>query len=143
MGNVVEPFELGWWLTPYLFLVGGVAQLLLIRGQDALTAGAREPPASLARAQWHFGTPEPRSWPWPTWQFMAGVGVSAGGAALLVALVLYPGCSGNARGGHQHGLAAGGDYQLDPMARRRRCLHRGLHARFRLKEPSDDEASVL
>ena len=50
--NVLAPFERGWWLTAYLFLVGGLAQLLLIRGQDALTAGRREPPASLVWMQW-------------------------------------------------------------------------------------------
>ena len=34
--NMQAPFERGWWLTAYLFLVGGLAQLLLIRGQDTL-----------------------------------------------------------------------------------------------------------
>ena len=52
MGNAVAPFERGWWLTAYLFLVGGLAQLLLIRGQEVLTAGPREPPASLIWMQW-------------------------------------------------------------------------------------------
>ena len=50
--NMQAPFERGWWLTAYLFLVGGLAQLLLIRGQHALTTRPREPQASLLWAQW-------------------------------------------------------------------------------------------
>jgi hypothetical protein len=86
--NVIEPFERGWWLTAYLFLVGGLAQLLLIRGQDALTADPREPPASLVWAQWglwNAGTA------FVAVADMAQVmaGVDAGSVALLLALVLY------------------------------------------------------
>jgi hypothetical protein len=49
--SVLAPFERGWWLTAYLFLVGGLAQLLLSHGQDALASGPREPPAGLLWAQ--------------------------------------------------------------------------------------------
>ena len=88
MGNAVAPFERGWWLTAYLFLVGGLAQLLLIRGQDVLTAGPREPPASLIWVQWGL---------WNTGTAIVAVadmaqimaGVDAGSVALLLALVLY------------------------------------------------------
>ena len=88
MANAVAPFERGWWLTAYLFLVGGLAQLLLIRGQDALTAGPREPPASLVWAQWGL---------WNAGTAIVAVadmaqvmaGVDAGSVALLLALVLY------------------------------------------------------
>ena len=88
MGNAVAPFERGWWLTAYLFLVGGLAQLLLIRGQDVLTAGPREPPASLIWAQWGL---------WNAGTAIVAVadmaqimaGVDAGSVALLLALVLY------------------------------------------------------
>jgi hypothetical protein len=72
MANVVAPFERGWWLTAYLFLVGGLAQLLLIRGQEALTASPPEPPtvavADIAQVM---------------------EGVDAGSVALLLALALY------------------------------------------------------
>jgi hypothetical protein len=88
MANAVEPFERGWWLAAYLFLVGGLAQLLLIRGQDALTAGPREPPWSLVWAQWAL---------WNAGTAIVAVadmaqvmaGVDAGSVALLLALVLY------------------------------------------------------
>jgi len=86
--NVVAPFERGWWLTSYLFLVGGLAQLLLMRGQEALTTGPREPPASLAWAQWGL---------WNAGAAIVAVadmaqvmaGVDAGSVLLLLALVLY------------------------------------------------------
>lgn len=88
MANVVEPFERGWWLTAYLFLVGGLAQLFLTRGQDAVTAGPREPPASLVWMQWGL---------WNAGTAIVAVadmaqvmaGVDAGSVALLLALVLY------------------------------------------------------
>jgi hypothetical protein len=86
--NLVVPFERGWWLTAYLFLVGGLAQLLLIRGQEALTASPREPLASLVWAQWGL---------WNAGTAIVAVadmaqvmaGVDAGSVALLLALVLY------------------------------------------------------
>jgi hypothetical protein len=86
--NVVAPFDRGWWLTAYLFLVGGLAQFLLIRGHDALTTGPRQPPAWLVWAQWSL-------WNAGTAivavadmaQVMAGVDV--GSVALVIALVLY------------------------------------------------------
>jgi hypothetical protein len=86
--NLVAPFERGWWLTAYLFLVGGLAQLLLIRGQDTLTAGSRQPPASLAWAQWALWNAGTAS---VAVADMAHVmaGVDAGSVALLLALVLY------------------------------------------------------
>jgi hypothetical protein len=87
-GNLMAPFERGWWLTAYLFLVGGLAQLLLIRGQEALTANAPEPPAPLLWTQWalwNVGTATVAV------ADMAQVmeGVDAGSVALLLALVLY------------------------------------------------------
>jgi hypothetical protein len=86
--NVVSPFERGWWLTAYLFLVGGLAQLLLVRGQEALTTGPHHPSASLVWAQWGL---------WNTGTAIVAVGdmaqvmaaVDAGSLALLIALVLY------------------------------------------------------
>jgi hypothetical protein len=86
--NVAAPFDRGWWLTAYLFLVGGLAQLLLIRGQDALTTGSRQPPASLVWAQWAL---------WNAGTAIVAVadmaqvtaGVDVGSVALLIALVLY------------------------------------------------------
>jgi len=50
--NLQMPFERGWWLTAYLFLVGGLAQLLLARGQDALTTAPHAPSAAHVWAQW-------------------------------------------------------------------------------------------
>jgi|SRR5829696_2017350 len=86
--NVLAPFERGWWLTAYLFLVGGLAQLLLIRGQDALTTGPREPAASHVWAQWAL---------WNVGTAIVAVadmaqsmpGVDVGSIALLIALMLY------------------------------------------------------
>jgi hypothetical protein len=86
--NVAAPFERGWWLTAYLFLVGGLAQLLLVRGQDALTTGPHHPSAFLAWAQWGL---------WNTGTAIVAVAdmaqvmaaVDAGSVALLIALVLY------------------------------------------------------
>ena len=67
--NLQAPFERGWWLTAYLFLVGGLAQLLLIRGQDALTAAPSRPVGRPSSGHsGGSGTPERRSWPWPTWR---------------------------------------------------------------------------
>ncbi|MEO8688806.1 MAG: hypothetical protein ABI611_11385 [Solirubrobacteraceae bacterium] len=86
--NVLAPFERGWWLTAYLFLVGGLAQLLLSWGQDALASGPREPPPALLWAQWGF---------WNAGTAMVAVAdmaqvmavVDVGSIALLVALLLY------------------------------------------------------
>jgi hypothetical protein len=86
--NVVSPFERGWWLTAYLFLVGSLAQLLLSEGQHALANGPREPPAALLWAQWglwNAGTATVAVADMA--QVMAGVDVAS--AALLVALLLY------------------------------------------------------
>jgi hypothetical protein len=85
--NVVAPFERGWWLTAYLFLVGGLAQLLLVRGQESLT-GPHRPSAFLAWAQWglwNLGTAIVAVADMA--QVMAAV--DAGSVALLIALVLY------------------------------------------------------
>ena len=83
--NVASPFERGWWLAAYLFLVGGLAQLLLVRGQEALT---HHPSASLVWAQWAL---------WNTGTAIVAVAdmaqlpaaVDAGSVALLIALVLF------------------------------------------------------
>ena len=86
--NVVAPFERGWWLTAYLFLVGGLAQLLLVRGQEALTTGPHHPSAFLVWAQWglwNLGTAIVAVADMA--QVMAAV--DAGSVVLLVALVLY------------------------------------------------------
>jgi hypothetical protein len=86
--NLVAPFERGWWLAAYLFLVGGLAQLLLIRGQETLTASPPGPPAPLVWTQWAL---------WNVGTATVAVahiaqvmeGVDAGSVALLLALVLY------------------------------------------------------
>lgn len=86
--HVVAPFERGWWLTAYLFLVGGLAQLLLVRGQDALATGPHAHAALLIWAQWGL---------WNTGTAIVAVAdlaqvmsaVDAGSVALLIALVLY------------------------------------------------------
>jgi hypothetical protein len=86
--NVAASFERGWWLAAYLFLVGGLAQLLLTRGHEALTIGRRQPPASLVWAQWalwNAGTAIVAVADMA--QVMAGVDI--GSVALLIALVLY------------------------------------------------------
>ena len=83
-----SPFERGWWLTAYLFLVGGLAQLLLVRGQEALTAVPHHPSALLVWAQWGL---------WNTGTAVVAVAdmaqvmavVDVGSVALLIALVLY------------------------------------------------------
>jgi hypothetical protein len=107
--NVASPFERGWWLTAYLFLVGGLAQLLLVRGQEALTTGPHHPSASLVWAQWSL---------WNTGTAIVAVGdmaqvmaaVDAGSVALLTALVLYHRGArrpGTAPGRHASGLGRG------------------------------------
>jgi hypothetical protein len=86
--NLVAPFERGWWLTAYLFLVGGLAQLLLVRGQEALTTGPQHPSAVLVWAQWglwNMGTAIVAVADMA--QVMAAV--DAGSIALLIALALY------------------------------------------------------
>jgi hypothetical protein len=86
--NVVSPFERGWWLTAYLFLVGGLAQLLLVRGQEALTTGPHHPSAFLVWVQWglwNLGTAVVAVADMA--QVMAAVDV--GSVVLLVALVLF------------------------------------------------------
>jgi hypothetical protein len=86
--NVVAPFERGWWLTAYLFLVGGLAQLLLVRGQEALTTGPHHPSAFLVWAQWglwNLGTAVVAV----ADMAQAMAAVDAGSIALLIALVLY------------------------------------------------------
>ena len=86
--SVLAPFERGRWLTAYLFLVGGLAQLLLSQGQDALASGTRQPPTALLWAQWglwNAGTATVAVTDMA--QVMAGVAV--GSATMLVALLLY------------------------------------------------------
>src|SRR5215204_835283 len=86
--SVASPFERGWWLTAYLFLVGGLAQLLLVRGQEALTSSPHHPSALLVWAQWglwNLGTAVVAVADMA--QVMAAV--DAGSIALLIALVLY------------------------------------------------------
>ena len=86
--NLVLPFERGWWLTAYLFLVGGLAQLLLARGQDALTASPHAPSGVHVWAQWAL---------WNVGAAVVAAGdmaqvmpaVDVGSAALLIALLLY------------------------------------------------------
>ena len=86
--NLLVPFERGWWLTAYLFLVGGLAQLLLARGQDALTAAPHVPSGAHVWAQWAL---------WNTGTAVVAVAdmarvmpaVDVGSAALLIALLLY------------------------------------------------------
>jgi hypothetical protein len=85
--NVVSPFERGWWLTAYLFLVGGLAQLLLVRGQEALATGPHPQSAALVWVQWglwNAGTATVAVADMA--QVMAAV--DAGSVALLIALVL-------------------------------------------------------
>lgn len=59
--QVAAPITRGWWLVAYLFLVGGVSQLLLGPGLGAIarTAGARttSPRAALGQlVLWNLGT---------------------------------------------------------------------------------------
>ncbi|MGI8749042.1 MAG: hypothetical protein ACR2J6_00550 [Thermoleophilaceae bacterium] len=58
--NALTPFERGWWLTAYLFLVGSASQLLLGSGQFLLAARRHtaEPPPKLLWTQlalWNIG----------------------------------------------------------------------------------------
>ena len=86
--NLLMPFERGWWLAAYLFLVGGLAQLLLARGQDALTAAPHAPSGAHVWAQWAL---------WNTGTAIVAIAdmaqampaLDVGSAALLVALLLY------------------------------------------------------
>jgi hypothetical protein len=88
--NAASPFERGWWLASYLFLVGGVSQLLLGGGQYMVAAGrhAAVPARGVSWAQlalWNIGTAAVAV------ADMARVtpGVAAGSAILIVALVLF------------------------------------------------------
>jgi len=103
--NVLVPFDRGWWLTAYLFLVGGVSQLLLSRGQDALTTRRGEPPPALLWTQWalwNAGTAIVAMADMA--QAMAGVDV--GSIALLVALLLFLICARrDRREPHRHAAA--------------------------------------
>jgi hypothetical protein len=88
--NAASPFERGWWLASYLFLVGGVSQLLLGGGQY-MVAAARHAAAPARRvswtqlALWNIGTAAVAV------ADMARVmaGVAAGSAILIIALVLF------------------------------------------------------
>ena len=84
--NAVSPFERGWWLASYLFLVGGVSQVLLGGGQYMVATGrhAAPPARRLSWAQlalWNIGTVTVAG------ADMARVmpGVTAGSAILVVA----------------------------------------------------------
>jgi hypothetical protein len=87
--NAASPFERGWWLASYLFLVGGVSQVLLGGGQYVVAAG-RHAAAPARRhswsqlALWNIGTAVVAV------ADMARVmpGVAAGSAILMVALAL-------------------------------------------------------
>ena len=88
--NAVSPFERGWWLASYLFLVGGVSQVLLGGGQYMVATGrhAAPPARRLSWAQlalWNIGTVTVAG------ADMARVmpGVAAGSAILVVALTLF------------------------------------------------------
>jgi hypothetical protein len=88
--NAASPFERGWWLASYLFLVGGVSQLLLGRGQYMVAAGRRAalPAPGFSWTQlalWNIGTVAVAV------ADMARVmpGVAAGSAILIVALALF------------------------------------------------------
>ena len=88
--NAASPFERGWWLASYLFLVGGVSQLLLGGGQYMVAAGrhAAVPARSVSWTQlalWNIGTAAVAV------ADMVRVmpGVAAGSAILIFALVLF------------------------------------------------------
>jgi hypothetical protein len=86
--NVLAPYERGWWLSAYLLLVGGLSQLLLSRGQNALANRRGEPPAVLLWTQWalwNAGTATVAL----SDMTQTVVGVEVGGVALLVALLLF------------------------------------------------------
>lgn len=55
IARAVEPYEHGIWLVAYLFLVGFMAQLLLGRGQDAISPAAPARLVSLQAALWNLG----------------------------------------------------------------------------------------
>jgi hypothetical protein len=88
--NAASPFERGWWLASYLFLVGGLSQVLLGGGQYMVAAGrhAALPAHGLSWAQlvlWNIGTATVAV------ADMARVmpGVAAGSAILIVSLALF------------------------------------------------------
>lgn len=88
--NTSSPFERGWWLASYLFLVGGAAQVLLVGGQFVIAARrqAAVPARALIWTQfalWNIGTVA-----------VAGAdvaqivpGVAAGSAILIIAVILF------------------------------------------------------
>jgi hypothetical protein len=88
--NIVSPFERGWWLATYLFLVGGASQLLLVGGQLVVIGrrGTSRPPRALAWTQlalWNIGTAAVAV----TDMVRALVGVAIGSGILVTALVLF------------------------------------------------------
>jgi hypothetical protein len=88
--NAASPFERGWWLASYLFLVGGVSQVLLGGGQYVVAAGRHAALPARRRswtqlALWNIGTAVVAV------ADMARVmpGVAAGSAILMGALALF------------------------------------------------------
>src|SRR4051794_26146661 len=84
------PFARGWWLVAYLVLVGGLSQVLLVGGLEALAshAGARMLGGRAANARlvlWDAGTLMVAAMDLAEWQ----IGVLLGSAALAVALALF------------------------------------------------------
>jgi len=88
VANATSPFARGWWLVAYLFLVGGVSQVLLGVGQFRLAARADvDPgPSTLLWAQitlWNTGTLAVAA------ADMARARVAAGSVVLMAALCLF------------------------------------------------------
>jgi hypothetical protein len=88
--NALSPFEQGWWLAAFLFLVGGASQFLLGGGQFVVAARrhAAAPARALSWIQlalWNSGTAAVAG------ADMAHVlpGVAAGSTILIIALVLF------------------------------------------------------
>lgn len=90
--RAADPFDHGWWLVAYLFLVGGLAQLLLTAGRDLTVErlGAADP-----RRRWRWW--ELGLWNVGTIAVPAGVltgsegPVVVGSVLLLAALGLFTG----------------------------------------------------
>jgi hypothetical protein len=86
--NALAPFQRGWWLAAYLFLVGSLSQQLLLRGQEKIETPGGEPSAAViwtGWALWNAGTATVAAADMA--QVMTGVDI--GSAALLMALALF------------------------------------------------------
>lgn len=88
--NLASPFARGWWLVAYLFLVGGIAQVLLGVGQVHVAAGIRSGAGlrTLAWAQlvlWNLGTVIVAV----ADMAVAPAGVVAGSVVLIAALCMF------------------------------------------------------